>query len=65
VGKGEKRDMFLKVVDPMLRAAFARVQVSDPDSLAEMDPMLKAMKKGIPVHPPSLTTNGRELEGFA
>ena len=59
-----RRDRFLKVVDPMSRAAFARVQDSGPECLAERDPMLKAMKKGIPVHPPSLTTNVWELEGF-
>lgn len=60
-----RRDMFLKVVDPMSRAAFATVQDPDPDSLAERDPMLNAMKKWILVHPASLTTNVRELEGFA
>lgn len=60
-----RRDMFLKVVDPMSRAVFATVQDPDPDSLAERDPMLNAVKKGILVHPPNLTTNVRELEGFA
>jgi len=41
------------------------LKVVDPDSLAERDPMLNAMKKGILVHPLNLTTNVRELEGFA
>jgi 2-polyprenyl-6-methoxyphenol hydroxylase-like FAD-dependent oxidoreductase len=57
-------NVFRNVVDPMSRTAFYRVQDSDPDTLAERDSMIKALKSGQMTKPPSLATDVKSLEGF-
>jgi 2-polyprenyl-6-methoxyphenol hydroxylase-like FAD-dependent oxidoreductase len=64
-----RRQIFLDVVDKPSRAAYHRVQtdVSTDErlnSLLEKDPLVGALKKGMPMIPPSLATKGTELEGW-
>jgi len=64
-----RRESFLNVVDKPSRMAYKRVKadVSNDENIQEMmskDPLVGALKKGMPVQPPSLETKGEELEGW-
>jgi 2-polyprenyl-6-methoxyphenol hydroxylase-like FAD-dependent oxidoreductase len=64
-----RRQKFSSVVDKPSRMAYKRVRtdVGTDERLQELlskDPMVGALKKGMPVMPPSLETNGEELEGW-
>jgi 2-polyprenyl-6-methoxyphenol hydroxylase-like FAD-dependent oxidoreductase len=64
-----RRQKFSSVVDKPSRMAYKRVRtdVGTDDKLQELlskDPMVGALKKGMPVMPPSLETKGGELEGW-
>lgn len=64
-----RRQKFSNVVDKSSRMAYKRVR-SDVETaekvqdLLSRDPMVAALKKGMPVIPPSLETKGEELEGW-
>ncbi|TID25139.1 para-nitrophenol 4-monooxygenase [Venturia nashicola] len=57
-------EKYHKVIDPMSRAAFYRVQDKDLDTICDRDPMFKAIKAGKMMPPPSLATEVEKLEGF-
>ncbi|KAF2833781.1 FAD/NAD(P)-binding domain-containing protein [Ophiobolus disseminans] len=64
-----RRQKFYDVVDKPSRMAYKRVRsdVSTDEKLGELlsrDPMVGALKKGMPVMPPSLETRGEELGGW-
>lgn len=64
-----RRANFLTVVDKPSRMAYARVRSAidsdaDVEKLLQSDPMVGALKRGMPVLPPSLRTVGPELEGW-
>jgi 2-polyprenyl-6-methoxyphenol hydroxylase-like FAD-dependent oxidoreductase len=64
-----RRESFLNVVDKPSRMAYKRVKadVSTEEKVQEMmgkDPLVGALKKGMPVQPPSLETKGEELDGW-
>ncbi|KZM25114.1 oxidoreductase [Ascochyta rabiei] len=64
-----RRQSFFDVVDKPSRMAYRRVRSNvetdaDVQSLLERDPMVGALKRGMPVMPPSLRTVGEELEGW-
>lgn len=64
-----RRQKFFDVVDKPSRAAYTRVRSragSDEEVrlLLERDPMVKALKSGMPVMPPSLRSVGQEMEGW-
>jgi 2-polyprenyl-6-methoxyphenol hydroxylase-like FAD-dependent oxidoreductase len=64
-----RRKKFLDVVDKPSRMAYKRVKadVSKEEKVQEMlsrDPLVSALKKGMPVQPPSLETKGEELDGW-
>jgi len=64
-----RRRKFLDVIDKPSRMAYKRVKadVSSDDKLQDMltkDPLVAALKNGMPVQPPSLETKGEELEGW-
>lgn len=64
-----RRKTFLSAVDKPSRMAYQRVRrdASSEEKLKEMmenDPMVGALKKGMPVMPPSLETRGKDLEGW-
>ncbi|KAJ4994213.1 FAD binding domain-containing protein [Stagonosporopsis vannaccii] len=64
-----RRQKFADVVDKPSRMAYARVRSKvdtqeDVKGLLERDPMVKGLKSGMPVMPPSLRTVGEELEGW-
>jgi 2-polyprenyl-6-methoxyphenol hydroxylase-like FAD-dependent oxidoreductase len=64
-----RRQKFFDVVDKPSRMAYKRVKsdVSTDEKLEQLmsrDPMVGALKKGMPVMPPSLETKGEELEGW-
>ncbi|CAO2658529.1 Nn.00g062520.m01.CDS01 [Neocucurbitaria sp. VM-36] len=64
-----RRRKFFDVVDRPSRMAYARVRedVSTEEKVEGLlgrDPMVGALKKGMPVSPPSLETVGEELEGW-
>jgi 2-polyprenyl-6-methoxyphenol hydroxylase-like FAD-dependent oxidoreductase len=64
-----RRQKFSNVVDKPSRMAYKRVRndVSTQEKLQELlsrDPMVGALKKGMPVMPPSLETKGEELDGW-
>lgn len=64
-----RRQKFFDVVDKPSRAAYKRVRSNvdtdeDVKALLERDPMVKALKSGMPVMPPSLRTVGEEMEGW-
>ncbi|KAH7357609.1 hypothetical protein BKA66DRAFT_515258 [Pyrenochaeta sp. MPI-SDFR-AT-0127] len=64
-----RRQKFTQVVDKPSRMAYARVMsdVSTPDkveSLLSRDPLVSALKEGMPMMPPSLETKGLELAGW-
>jgi 2-polyprenyl-6-methoxyphenol hydroxylase-like FAD-dependent oxidoreductase len=64
-----RRQKFFDVVDKPSRMAYKRVKsdVSTDEKLEQLmsrDPMVGALKKGMPVMPPSLETKGEELDGW-
>lgn len=64
-----RRAKFANVVDKPSRMAYKRVSrdVSSPEKIAELvgsDPLVGAVKSGMPMMPPSLETRGEELEGW-
>jgi 2-polyprenyl-6-methoxyphenol hydroxylase-like FAD-dependent oxidoreductase len=64
-----RRQKFFDVVDKPSRMAYKRVRSKvdteeDIKALLERDPVVGALKKGMPVMPPSLRTVGEELEGW-
>ncbi|KAL5383610.1 hypothetical protein PMIN02_009531 [Paraphaeosphaeria minitans] len=64
-----RRQKFLTVVDKPSRMAYARVKHSveteeEIEALLARDPMVGALKKGMPVMPPSIETRGEELAGW-
>ncbi|KAJ4378269.1 hypothetical protein N0V86_005969 [Didymella sp. IMI 355093] len=64
-----RRQKFFDVVDKPSRAAYKRVRSNvdtdeDVKALLERDPMVKALKSGMPVMPPSLRSAGEEMEGW-
>lgn len=64
-----RRHKFLGVVDKPSRMAYARVTskvatVQDVEALLARDPLVGALKKGMPVMAPSLESRGGELEGW-
>jgi hypothetical protein len=64
-----RRKVFFDVVDKPSRMAYKRVKadVSTEEKVKELmsrDPLVSALKKGMPVQPPSLETKGEELEGW-
>ena len=65
-----RRQKFADVVDKPSRMAYARVKSKldsqdDVEALLARDPMVRALKSGMPVMPPSLRTVGEELAGGA
>ena len=64
-----RRRNFADVVDKPSRMAYARVRSKvdtqeDVDELLARDPMVKGLKSGMPVAPPSLRTVGADLRGW-
>lgn len=64
-----RRLKFAQIVDKPSRMAYARVtsDVSTPDkieALLSRDPLVEALKKGMPMMPPSLETKGDGLVGW-
>lgn len=59
-----RRNVFMKIVDPMSRAAYWAVQDPETDSLPDRHPMLKAMKAGANAKPPKLATDVTEFAEF-
>ncbi|KAL5380416.1 hypothetical protein DPSP01_007738 [Paraphaeosphaeria sporulosa] len=64
-----RRQKFFTVIDKPSRMAYARVKHSvdtedEIEALLARDPMVGALKKGMPVMPPSIETNGEELVGW-
>ena len=64
-----RRQKFFDVVDKPSRTAYKRVRSNvdtdeDVEALLERDPMVTALKSGIPVMPPSLRSVGEEMEGW-
>ncbi|KAF3052441.1 hypothetical protein E8E11_008398 [Didymella keratinophila] len=64
-----RRQKFFDVVDTPSRAAYKRVRSNvdtdeDVKALLERDPIVKALKSGMPVMPPSLRSAGEEMEGW-
>jgi 2-polyprenyl-6-methoxyphenol hydroxylase-like FAD-dependent oxidoreductase len=64
-----RRQSFRDVIDKPSRMAYKRVRsdVETEEKVQELmarDPIVNAMKKGMPVQPPSLETNGEELDGW-
>jgi 2-polyprenyl-6-methoxyphenol hydroxylase-like FAD-dependent oxidoreductase len=64
-----RRQKFFDVVDKPSRMAYKRVRsdVSTEKNVEELlnrDPMVGALKRGMPVMPPSLETKGEELGGW-
>jgi len=66
---GARRQNYHDVVDKPSRMAYKRVQsdISTDDKLQGLlsrDPIVGALKRGMPVMPPSLETKGCDLEGW-
>jgi 2-polyprenyl-6-methoxyphenol hydroxylase-like FAD-dependent oxidoreductase len=64
-----RRQKFFSVVDKPSRMAYARVrsQVDTQqgvEALLSRDPLVGALKKGMPMMPPSLESRGEDLEGW-
>jgi 2-polyprenyl-6-methoxyphenol hydroxylase-like FAD-dependent oxidoreductase len=64
-----RRQKFMTVIDKPSRMAYARVKTkADTDeeikALLARDPMVGALKKGMPAMPPPIETKGEELEGW-
>lgn len=59
-----RRDAFTQVADPASLAALRRCQSADPDNLVQTDPMLRALKAGLPVPMPAIGTDVTALPGF-
>ncbi|KAF2266742.1 monooxygenase [Lojkania enalia] len=65
-----RRQKFLNAVSQPSRMAYMRVRRNvdsqeNVDMMLERDPLVKALKTGMPMMPPSLVTNVQELEGWA
>ena len=63
------REKFLTVVDKPSRVAYARVKTRvdtdhEIEALLVRDPLVNALKKGMPMMPPSLETKVEGLEGW-
>lgn len=66
---GARRQKYFDVVDKPSRMAYMRVRsdIGTDEKLQELlsrDPMVGALKRGMPVMPPSLETKGSDLEGW-
>ncbi|KAF2002620.1 monooxygenase [Amniculicola lignicola CBS 123094] len=64
-----RREKFLNVVDKPSRMAYARVRTKvdtdeELEALIQRDPLMKGLKSGMPVMPPSLVTEVEGLEGW-
>lgn len=64
-----RREKFLQVIDLPSRMAYQRVKtdVGTEEKMREFmskDPLVAALKTGMPVQPPSLETNVEELDGW-
>jgi 2-polyprenyl-6-methoxyphenol hydroxylase-like FAD-dependent oxidoreductase len=64
-----RRQKFFTVIDKPSRMAYARVKQKvateeDIEALLARDPMVGALKKGMPVAPPSIETRGEDLVGW-
>jgi len=64
-----RRQKFADVVDKPSRMAYARVKSKvdsqdEVEALLARDPMVRALKSGMPVMPPNLRTVGEELAGW-
>lgn len=64
-----RRKKFTDVVDKPSRIAYARVRskvdtYEDIEALLARDPVVKGLKSGMPVVPPSIRTAGEELTGW-
>lgn len=64
-----RRQKFFSVVDKPSRMAYARVRSrvdtqQDVEALLSRDPLVGALKKGMPMMPPSLETRGEDLDGW-
>ncbi|KAF1839170.1 monooxygenase [Decorospora gaudefroyi] len=64
-----RRKKFLEAVDKPSRMAYKRVKADvntdeKVQEFVEKDPLVGALKSGMPVKPPSLETKGEELEGW-
>jgi hypothetical protein len=64
-----RRAKFATVVDRQSRLAYARVVLcvdtqAQVEALLKHDPLVGALRRGVPVVPPSLETKGEELEGW-
>jgi 2-polyprenyl-6-methoxyphenol hydroxylase-like FAD-dependent oxidoreductase len=64
-----RRQKFADVIDKPSRMAYARVKSKvdsqdEVEALLARDPMVRALKSGMPVMPPSLRTVGEELAGW-
>jgi 2-polyprenyl-6-methoxyphenol hydroxylase-like FAD-dependent oxidoreductase len=64
-----RRRTFFSIVDKPSRMAYMRVRSrvdsqEDIEALLNRDPLVGALKKGMPMMPPSLEMKGEELEGW-
>ncbi|KAI2485719.1 monooxygenase [Pyrenophora tritici-repentis] len=64
-----RRKKFADVIDKPSRMAYKRVKTDVSteekiENMMEKDPLVVALKNGMPVQPPSLETKGEELEGW-
>jgi 2-polyprenyl-6-methoxyphenol hydroxylase-like FAD-dependent oxidoreductase len=64
-----RRQKFMTVIDKPSRMAYARVKTKantdeEIEALLARDPMVGALKKGMPAMPPPIETKGEELEGW-
>lgn len=64
-----RRHKFMTVIDKPSRMAYERVKNKagtdeEIDALLSRDSMVGALKKGMPVTPPSIETRGEDLEGW-
>ena len=64
-----RRHKFMTVIDKPSRMAYARVKnkvdtEEEIEALLARDPMVGALRKGMPAMPPPIETKGEELEGW-
>lgn len=59
-----RRNTYLKIVDPVSRAAFWSMQDADVASIASRHPMMKAAMAGPAAKPPPLATDVTALGGW-
>jgi 2-polyprenyl-6-methoxyphenol hydroxylase-like FAD-dependent oxidoreductase len=64
-----RRQKFFSVVDKPSRMAYARVKTKvdteeEIKTMLEGDPLVSALKKGMPIKPQSLETDVEKLEGW-